>query len=92
MVGAELPMTSDQVIWSEQNRLHIAYDNCTFVSATGIITLNITGAVAGVNKRYFCKCYCCSNGSTSETKLKALVTASTPGAAPGTITAIHLCC
>ena len=29
MVGAELPMTSDQVIWSEQNRLHIAYDSCT---------------------------------------------------------------
>ncbi len=27
MVGAEMPMTSDQVIWSEQNRLHIAYDN-----------------------------------------------------------------
>jgi hypothetical protein len=25
MVGAEMPMTSDQVIWSEQNRLHIAY-------------------------------------------------------------------
>jgi len=48
MVGAELPMTSDQVIWSEQNRLHIAYDNCTFVSATGIVTLN-PGAVAGVN-------------------------------------------
>ena len=24
MVGAEMPMTSDQVIWSEQNRLHIA--------------------------------------------------------------------
>tara|TARA_B100000902_G_scaffold226926_1_gene215499 strand:+ start:314 stop:1771 length:1458 start_codon:yes stop_codon:yes gene_type:complete len=32
MVGAELPMTSDQVIWSEQNRLHIAYDNCTRVA------------------------------------------------------------
>jgi hypothetical protein len=28
MVGAEMPMTSDQVIWSEQNRLHIAYNNC----------------------------------------------------------------
>jgi hypothetical protein len=26
MVGAEMPMTSDQVIWSEQNRLHVAYD------------------------------------------------------------------
>jgi len=25
MVGAEMPMTSDQVIWSEQNRLHIGY-------------------------------------------------------------------
>ena len=25
MVGAEMPMTSDQVIWSEQNRLHVAY-------------------------------------------------------------------
>ncbi len=34
MVGAEMPMTSDQVIWSEQNRLHVAYDGCTVV-ATG---------------------------------------------------------
>ena len=29
MVGAEMPMTSDQVIWSEQNRLHVAYDECS---------------------------------------------------------------
>ena len=29
MVGAEMPMTSDQVIWSEQNRLHISYEGCT---------------------------------------------------------------
>ena len=28
MVGAEMPMTSDQVIWSEQNRLHISYEGC----------------------------------------------------------------
>ena len=34
MVGAEMPMMSDQVVWSEQNRLHISYDNCT-VQATG---------------------------------------------------------
>jgi hypothetical protein len=27
MVGAEMPMTSDQVVWSEQNRLHIGYTN-----------------------------------------------------------------
>jgi hypothetical protein len=27
MVGAEMPMASDQVIWSEQGRLHVAYDD-----------------------------------------------------------------
>lgn len=26
MVGAEMPMASDRVVWSEQGRLHIAYD------------------------------------------------------------------
>jgi hypothetical protein len=34
MVGAEMPMTSDQVIWSEQNRLHVAYNSVTCASAT----------------------------------------------------------
>jgi hypothetical protein len=36
MVGAEMPMTSDQVIWSEQERLHIGYDTATIKSATTI--------------------------------------------------------
>ena len=36
MVGAEMPMTSDQVVWSEQNRLHISYNN-----------VNLTGPGAG---------------------------------------------
>jgi hypothetical protein len=47
MVGAEMPMTSDQVIWSEQNRLHIAYDQATAVAGAGAtvtITLNLTAA------------------------------------------------
>jgi hypothetical protein len=35
MVGAEMPMTSDQVIWSEQNRLHISYDSCGVGVAAG---------------------------------------------------------
>jgi hypothetical protein len=34
MVGAEMPMASDQVVWSEQGRLHIAYDNVE-VNAAG---------------------------------------------------------
>jgi len=52
MVGAEMPMTSDQVVWSEQNRLHIAYDNVTVASATTLtFVLNATagsGFVANV--------------------------------------------
>ncbi len=46
MVGAEMPMTSDQVIWSEQNRLHISYDGCSLPSN---VTININpGGAADV--------------------------------------------
>jgi hypothetical protein len=38
MVGAEIPSASEQVIWSEQGRLHIAYDAATVVAATSTIT------------------------------------------------------
>ncbi len=41
MVGAEIPMTSDQVIWSEQNRLHVAYNNATCAGSTITITLTL---------------------------------------------------
>jgi hypothetical protein len=40
MVGAEMPMTSDQVIWSEQNRLHIAYTGVTGPGA-GLAVFNV---------------------------------------------------
>jgi hypothetical protein len=39
MVGAEMPMTSDQVIWSEQNRLHIGYEN-----GAGNLSVVLSGA------------------------------------------------
>ena len=42
MVGAEMPMTSDQVIWSEQNRLHIAYDGCSAAAAGGNLESVVT--------------------------------------------------
>jgi len=48
MVGAELPMTSDQVIWSEQNRLHVAYDNCAQGGAANTITIPIAADVSNV--------------------------------------------
>ena len=47
MVGAEMPMTSDQVIWSEQNRLHISYDGCN--RAANVIDLNPTAAADVIN-------------------------------------------
>jgi hypothetical protein len=43
MVGAEMPMSSDQVIWSEQNRLHISYDNCTLAGGNLQIDLQTNG-------------------------------------------------
>ena len=44
MVGAEMPMASDQVVWSEQGRLHIAYDTVQS-NATGTeISLPSPGA------------------------------------------------
>jgi hypothetical protein len=46
MVGAEMPMSSDQVVWSEQNRLHIAYNNVTSATAT---TLTFTVGGTGIN-------------------------------------------
>ena len=46
MVGAEMPMTSDQVIWSEQNRLHVSYKDVTIgVGAGNLAKLNITTGV-----------------------------------------------
>jgi len=51
MVGAEMPMASDQVIWSEQGRLHVAYDDghatesCNVLDApTNTITIPHTTA------------------------------------------------
>ena len=29
MVGAEMPMASDQVVWSEQGRIHVAFNDCS---------------------------------------------------------------
>jgi hypothetical protein len=52
MVGAEMPMTSDQVIWSEQGRLHISFEDVESAADSGdagaqvnIITLGSGHAV-----------------------------------------------
>ena len=47
MVGAEMPMTSDQVIWSEQNRLHISYTDVANDQVNGL-TIPIAADVKNV--------------------------------------------
>ena len=46
MVGAEMPMASDQVVWSEQGRLHIAYDTA-ITGAAAAKTISLPAAAAG---------------------------------------------
>ena len=48
MVGAEMPMSSDQVIWSEQGRLHLSY-NGQINPVTGAVD-TITGIDSGASE------------------------------------------
>jgi len=45
MVGAEMPMTSDQVIWSEQGRLHLTYTGA-LNTTSGVVTIAASGTHA----------------------------------------------
>jgi hypothetical protein len=47
MVGAEIPMTSDQVVWSEQNRLHVSYEGLALTNA-GVLGVTTAGASGGL--------------------------------------------
>ena len=83
MVGAEMPMTSDQVIWSEQNRLHISYDACT-VAATGANNAaTVTPTVAGVSVVVSVNDTVVLLDPASGAEAKGIVIASTPGPIAG---------
>jgi len=87
MVGAEMPMTSDQVIWSEQNRLHISYAGVSQANGAGtlsVITVN-PGAVAGVQNVISVNDTVVVLDPATGLEAKGIVTASVLGAA-GTIT------
>jgi len=78
MVGAEMPMTSDQVIWSEQNRLHIAYD--TVPAPAGLVfTPNLAGLSVTQHAVRIGNTIVVYNPATGVT-LKGLVTAVNAGA------------
>lgn len=52
LVSAESSMTSDEIVWSEQSRLHIAYNNAKVATLNDATdnTLNITGHAIRVNQ------------------------------------------
>jgi hypothetical protein len=84
MVGAEMPMTSDQVIWSEQNRLHIAYNDCSAAVAVG--NTNVVTIPAGVDNVISINDTVVILDPATGGEAKCLVSASTPGAGPQNIT------
>jgi hypothetical protein len=74
MVGAEMPMSSDQIIWSEQGRLHLSYTGA-LVIATGVVTIASSGTHAvRVGQTVVIK------GATSGLVAKAYVSAVNAGA------------
>jgi len=87
MVGAEMPMTSDQVVWSEQNRLHIAYDTVTPVNGGGAngsarITVDMTNTDATVVAVRTGQTVLLADKATGLITQKALVVASPYDTAP----------
>ena len=89
MVGAEMPMTSDQVIWSEQNRLHVAYNDVSVegLAANNTLTFTVGGAgdtfvenVISANQTIVIL-----DTSNPSVELKALVTASSQAGAVATL-------
>ena len=89
MVGAEMPMSSDQVIWSEQNRLHVAYNDVD-VNAAGVASNILEFAVGGVGKNFVENVISANQTivilDPAGVELKALVTASSTAAAVASIT------
>ena len=52
MVSAEMPMASDEVVWTEQGRLHVAYSDAVIATNADDSdnTINITGHAIKVNQ------------------------------------------
>jgi hypothetical protein len=76
MVGAEMPMTSDQIIWSEQGRLHLTYTG-TLNTTSGVVTnINASGATHAIRVGQTVKI----KGGTSGIVANAYVSAVNAGA------------
>jgi len=81
MVGAEMPMTSDQVIWSEQNRLHIAYDDC--ILNAGVIEVAPAAGAATLQNVISVNDTVVILDTVTGAEQKGIVTASVPAVVAG---------
>ena len=91
MVGAEMPMTSDQVIWSEQNRLHVAYNDVSNSVAGEPAVSTLTFTVGGEGDAFVENVISKDQtivilDSTTNTELKALVLTSSQATGVATLT------
>ena len=89
MVGAEMPMTSDQVIWSEQNRLHISYQGFAIgADGSGVGASNQIALPANVNNVVSVNDTVVLLNPATGAESKCLVTGSDTTAGAGTIDVI----
>ena len=87
MVGAEMPMASDQVVWAEQGRIHIAFNDVslaaggdaalnklTFASSDDAAYINIGDTIVVSKGGKVAKCYVTgkSGAEVTATPYKAL--------------------
>ncbi len=84
MVGAEMPMTSDQVIWSEQNRLHVAYNDVAN-DLTDTLTFTVGGTGDAFVENVISKNQTVVILDPAGAELKALVLSSSQAGAVATI-------
>jgi hypothetical protein len=93
MVGAEMPMTSDQVIWSEQNRLHIGYDNVAIGGANGTQAQTFTVTLPVGNEVVVRKnqTFVVQNPLAPSETLKGLIT-SAPNPGPANVITFEAVC
>jgi len=84
MVGAEMPMTSDQVIWSEQNRLHVAYNDVSN-DLTNTLTFTVGGTGDAFVENVISKNQTIVILDPAGLELKALVTESSQAGALATV-------
>jgi len=84
MVGAEMPMASDTVVWSEQGRLHIAYEDVLTTTTTVVIPAakgNVIGPGATI-------VVASADGLTVEKAYVKTVTPDSPNTGDATLTVV----